>query len=300
MPQRVLARDRHTLSFLVLVLTIFSLKRIVWKLRSPQRSNFPMAWLDPSGSPLESLNMTLMTLMALAVDPFRLSGQGCPYPKCQHKLVACEHAVGCCRQNLRCLTSGHNTLKRVFQDLCRSNGVTLVGNEDTSVVKNGLRADTSIYPGGLQLCGIRQWQTLGFVVDTTLRTPTTASYLKQKECNTAKIPGFAADTGNDAKEQHHQGQLVQGYKLIPLVQESYGRMGRKAAAFLKQLAVHSSTCKGGSTSQILRRRGAVHAAIRTQLSTDLAREVSERVFAYIRGARRFYGRTVEPVSGLLL
>jgi hypothetical protein len=51
---------------------------------------------------------------------------------------------------------------------------------------------------------------------------------------------------------------------------------------------------------ILRRRAVIHASLRTQLSTALAREVSERVFAYIRGARRFRGRMVDPVSALLL
>jgi hypothetical protein len=44
----------------------------------------------------------------------------------------------------------------------------------------------------------------------------------------------------------------------------------------------------------------IHASLRSQLSTALAREVSERVFAYIRGARRFHGRIVDPVSALLL
>jgi hypothetical protein len=129
-----------------------------------------------------------------------------------------------------------------------------------------------------------------FVLDTTLRTPTTASYLKSRRSNAANTAGFAAALGGDSKMQHHQG-------LIPMVQESYGRIGIQAAVFVTQLAAHSAACKGGSTSQILRRRGVIHASIRTQLSAALAREVSERVFAYIRGARRFYGRKVDPVSG---
>jgi hypothetical protein len=80
--------------------------------------------------------------------------------------------------------------------------------------------------------------------------------------------------GDEAKEMHHQDQLVVGYRFSP--------------------------CKGGSASQILRRRAVIHASLRSQLSTALAREVSERVFAYIRGARRFHGRIVDPVSALLL
>jgi hypothetical protein len=202
------------------------------------------------------------------------------------------------KQNLRCLTTGHNNLKRSLQDLCRDNGVRMVGNEDTSVLKNGLKADTAIYRGGLQLCSKREWQTLGFVLDTSVRAPTVDSYLRVLRSNSAN--GFAAEAGDEAKEMHHQDQLVVGYRLIPMVQESYGRMGRQAAAFVKQLAAHSATCKGGSARQILRRRAVIHASLRTQLSTALAREVSERVFAYIRGARRFYGRMVDPVSALLL
>jgi hypothetical protein len=116
----------------------------------------------------------------------------------------------------------------------------------------------------------------------------------------ANSAGFAAEAGDEAKELHHQNQLVVGNRLVLMVQESYGRMGRQAAAFVKQLAAHSSTCEGGSASQILRRRAVIHASLRTQLSTVLAREVSERVLAYIRGARRLYGRMVDPVSALLL
>jgi hypothetical protein len=130
---------------------------------------------------------------------------------------------------MRSLT-GPNNLKSTFQDVCRNSSVRTLGNEETSVVKNGLRADTAIYRGGLQLCGDCQWQTLGFVVDTTLRTPTADSDLKSST-NAASTAGFAADAGSDAKEQHHQGQLQQGYKLIPMVQESDGRMGKQEAAF---------------------------------------------------------------------
>jgi hypothetical protein len=43
---------------------------------------------------------------------------------------------------------------------------------------------------------------------------------------------------------HHQDQLVVGYRLIPMVQESYGRMGRQAAEFVKQLAAHSALVRG--------------------------------------------------------
>ena len=57
---------------------------------------------------------------------------------------------------------------------------------------------------------------------------------------------------------------------------------------------------GGSTSQIVRRRGIVNARLRTQMSTTLAFEVSERVFAYVRAARQLLGRQVTPVSTLLL
>jgi hypothetical protein len=183
--------------------------------------------------------------------------------------------------------------------MCRDNGVRLICNEDTSVLKNGLRADTAIYRGGLSLCEKREWHKLGFVVDTSLRTPTVDAYLKPVRTNASNTAGLAADAGDNDKAKHHHGQLQQGYKLIPMVQESYGRMGRQGAAFLKQLAAHSAACKGGSCSQIVRRRSMVHASLRTQMSTALAFEVSERVFAYVRGARSQYGRTIAPVSGLL-
>eukprot|EP00953_Heterococcus_sp_UTEX-ZZ885_P014287 8116-Heterococcus_DN1.PRE.2 len=66
--------------------------------------------------------------------------------------------------------------------------------------------------------------------------------------------------------------MSESYKLITMVQESYG----------------------------LNARCVVHAFTQTQLSTPLSRAVSERAFAYVRGARRFYGRAIEPASGLPL
>eukprot|EP00953_Heterococcus_sp_UTEX-ZZ885_P037287 19162-Heterococcus_DN1.PRE.2 len=45
-----------------------------------------------------------------------------------------------------------------FQDFCRHKGVRMLGNEDITVVKKGLRADTAMYRSGLRLSVI-MWTT---------------------------------------------------------------------------------------------------------------------------------------------
>ena len=85
---------------------------------------------------------------------------------------------------------------------------------------------------------------------------------------------------------------------MPFVQESFGRLGRRAASFVQELAAHSATCKGGDEHPILRTSGRILVATRTEMSTSLAKAVAERVLAYVRGAN-MRGRSCVSVSMLL-
>jgi hypothetical protein len=162
-----------------------------------------------------------------------------------------------------------------------------------------LRADSAIYPGELRLCATTSRQQKGVILDTSVRTPTCPSYLTSGRCNATNTDGFAAAAGEADKDSHHRGRFAAArWELVPMVQESFGRMGRRAAEFVKELATHSAACKGGSMGQIARRSGHISAAIRTELSTSLAKGVAQRVFAYVRGAY-MKGRSSCPVSKLL-
>ena len=83
-----------------------------------------------------------------------------------------------------------------------------------------------------------------------------------------------------------------------MVQEVYGRLGRRTGGFLKQVAIHSAHCTGGSQSDIRTRAGYVFAYICDELSTTLAAELGERLLAYVRGAF-FHSREAVPISSLL-
>ena len=272
---------------------------VLAQLRS-QSGQFALSWQDLSIQPLETVHMTTMTLLSLLIEPFRLSGDGCPFPSCTHARCDAVHAVGCKHQNLRSLSQAHTWAKRKAQQLLRRHYISTVCNEDVSMLTNGKRADTALYPGALQMCDDSSMQHVGFILDTTIRCPTTQRYLSVNRSNAANTAGYAAAVGERDKEYHHAGCFNrQRWRLVPLVQESYGRMGSQAVAFSKQLAAHSAACRGGTVSQIRLRRGRVYASIRTDFSTELARENAERLFAYVRGAQRFYGRTTQPVSSLL-
>ena len=85
---------------------------------------------------------------------------------------------------------------------------------------------------------------------------------------------------------------------MPFVQESFGRFGKAALNFIRILASHSAACRGGNVAVIQRRQGIITRQILTQLSLCLARELGERVQAYMRGAI-MAGRRTDPVSALL-
>jgi len=111
--------------------------------------------------------------------------------------------------------------------------------------------------------------------------------------------GYATEAAEKIKDNHHRGRFcAQRWIFVPFVQESFGRLGRRAASFVEELASHSAKCKGGDEQKILRMRGRILVTIRTELSTSLAKAVAERVQAYIRGAN-MKGRSCVSVSALL-
>jgi hypothetical protein len=111
--------------------------------------------------------------------------------------------------------------------------------------------------------------------------------------------GYAAAAGERQKISHHSGRYNEDrYQFVPLIQETYGRLGQKAASFVRELATHSAQCKGGSTAEIQRRYARVLVGIRSELSVTLARALAERVFAYVRGAVQ-KGRHTRPISAHL-
>ncbi len=81
-------------------------------------------------------------------------------------------------------------------------------------------------------------------------------------------------------------------------QETFGRMGKAAINYIRMLATHSAAIMGGSEAVVERRAGVFRRWIVLELSLSLAREVPERVLAYVRDAA-VMGRRVRPVSALL-
>jgi hypothetical protein len=272
------------------------------QLRS-QAGQFSMAWLNPSHAPLAGPALATTLLISLCVDAWRISGEECPYG-CSGAQPSTVHAVGCNKQHIWGPNAVHTLLKRGMQRICRSNHVARVENEDTSMftVGNGLRelrGDTVVYPRGLLNCQNEELREKGFIVDQTVRTPTCSSYLVAARRNASNTDGYAAEAAEKEKDNHHKGRFcAQRWMFVPFVQESFGRLGRRAASFVQELAAHSATCKGGDEHQISRTRGRILVAIRTEMSTSLAKAVAERVLAYVRGAN-MKGRSCVSVSMLL-
>lgn len=63
----------------------------------------------------------------------------------------------------------------------------------------------------------------------------------------AHSDGYAALAGERFKHNHYDGWFpADRYTLVPMVQETYGRMGREGVKFHKQLASRSDRCTVGT------------------------------------------------------
>ena len=120
-----------------------------------------------------------------------------------------------------------------------------------------------------------------------------------KDKGAAYEAGYAAKQGAKAKFAHYKDTFdVDRWILVPFAQESFGRFGEPALRFIAEVASHSAACRGGNKKVIERRAGIIRKQIIMEMSLSLARELGERVCAYVRGAI-MAGRRVDPVSALL-
>ena len=108
--------------------------------------------------------------------------------------------------------------------------------------------------------------------------------------------GYAANAGEAHKHRTYDDAFnANRYRLVPLVQGTYGRMGVAGVKFLKMLATYAARCRGGTALQMQLRHAATYADFRTELSMRLGAESAERLAAYARVAEMEYGHTVRPL-----
>jgi hypothetical protein len=278
-------------------------KPLLAQLRS-QSGPGALAWLDvPPGTALTMTPVAAvtMTLIALFVDPWRISGDACPFGCSAAARPSCVHVFGCRSQPLRGQVATHEAPKRCLQQLLRSCGAPYFINEDRGESSfDGDRADTVVLPGTLALCGDADVARKGVVLDNRVCAPTASRFLAPVAANAARCSGFAARDAEREKHARYGGHYdAARYVFVPFVQECFGRLGPAARAFIALMAAHSAARVGGSERVVQRRRAVERRRIVVTLSATLAREEAERVLAYVRSAQ-LCGRTVDPVSTLLV
>jgi hypothetical protein len=277
-------------------------KPLLAQLRS-QSGPGALAWLDvPPGTALTMTPVAAvtMTLVALFVDPWRISGDVCPFGCSAAARPSCVHVFGCRSQPLRGQVATHEAHKRCLQQLLRSCGAAHFLNEDRGESDfDGDRADTVVLPGTLALCGDADVARKGVVLDNRVCAPTAARFLAPVAANAARTSGYAAQAAEREKRARYGGHYdAARYVFMPFVQECFGRLGPSARAFIALMAAHSAARVGGGERVVQRRCAVERRRIVVTLSATLAREAAERVLAYVRDAQRC-GRTVDPVSALL-
>ena len=275
-----------------------------------QRGPGAMTWLSAPPGQISPTNAAIMVMVSVMVDPYRLSGDTCPFSR-ENRCGAtdgptCVHAIGCPHQHIRGHVATHTQLKRCLQRSLTRCNASWWTNEDTSVFrKSGFKMDTVLAPGALSLASDEEYAMKGVLLDNSIRAPTARIYLDPPARDgkgAAFESGFAAKKGEKDKIKHYitdsQSFDTDRWVLVPFVQESFGRFGKAALNFIRILASHSAACRGGNVAVIQRRQGIITRQILTQLSLCLARELGERVQAYMRGAI-MAGRRTDPVSALL-
>jgi len=273
-----------------------------------QRGPGAMTWLRAPPGQITPANAAIMIMVSVMVDPYRLSGTTCPFSR-ENRCGATDgptsvHAIGCPHQHIRGHVATHTQMKRCLQRSLTSCNASWWTNEDTSVFrKPGFKMDTVLAPGALSLASDEEYAMKGVLLDNSIRAPTAGKYLEAGEGKGAAFEsGFAAKKGEKDKIKHYitesQSFDTDRWVLVPFVQESFGRFGKAALNFVRILASHSAACRGGNVEVIQRRQGIITRQILTQLSLCLARELAERVQAYMRGAI-MAGRRTDPVSALL-
>ena len=120
------------------------------------------------------------------------------------------------------------------------------------------------------------------VTDVSITHPTSRSFVARA----AAQPGYAAAERDRVKRTKYQGALG-SYRFVPLVHETYGRLGAPAYSFLQELA--DVAAASGSTSK----REFLGNALR-DLSVALCKGLARQARLYAPLRRRATGKALRP------
>jgi hypothetical protein len=234
-------------------------------------------------------------MMALGLQPFKLRTEVCPFNCCKQGVSTTVAQGAFCLHALICRTQDqywgkhqtHTTVKRVLQYLLRVFNVNGVLNEQEAIfTRAGLRADTTVQPGALLLaCDAGYREGKGACIDNRVCSPVAEEYIHASGGSAWATDGYAAQEGERLKDRHYAGGLEERrWVLVPFVQECFGRLGVRALTFLREVAWHSASCRGGDRQAIVARRAVALQQMMGALSVTMARCSAERVLAYVRAA----------------
>jgi hypothetical protein len=202
----------------------------------------------------------------------------------------CRHALVCNKQHqFFGMHTSHTIAKRTLQDLMRCSGIRGVLNEqETIFLHDGHRADSTVPPGAMMLATSKELRAgKGVCIDNRVCAPVADEYVAKVRRGAWGEDGFAAKHGEAVKDRHYEGSLdLRRWVLVPFVQECFGRLGRRAMEFVREIAAHSAGCRGGGAEAITARRAAVARHILVTLSVAMARCAAERVLAFVRVAAK--------------
>ena len=131
------------------------------------------------------VTVVFMLLVTVMVEPWHVSGDRCPFRKCRstRDSPTTVHMFGCTGQRSRGAHSTHDACKHMLQHLLRHHHAPHFDVECKSIFRvpppgeSHPRADVVVWPGGLRLARDPAFRHCGFVIDNTVRAPTSTSLL---------------------------------------------------------------------------------------------------------------------------
>ena len=129
------------------------------------------------------------------------------------------------------------------------------------------------------------------LIDVTVPNPSGRTAIRRQRTNVHA--GVAAATGETIKHNKYGGTFVAATShLVPFAVETYGRLGKEAEHFLKELAEHAV----GVGADDAYYKSQTVCKFRQLVSVSLQRALSRRELMYVHGLRTREARAVRPIE----
>ena len=207
------------------------------------------------------------------------------------RLAATHHAVTCPRTGLQNIL--HHDMTAAVVEVLRHAHIYTVKREDPTcfdgaAARADLRMDVVIPVGAVRGAEDRDIRDKRILCDITVANPSAKTSISNHRTDTRA--GALAAAKETRKRRHYSGTFIGAIStLVPFAIETFGRLGREADHFLRELAEHAAHATGQHKSQLL-------CKWRQLISVSLQCAVSRRELRYVHKLRERHAPGVHSIE----